>query len=107
MQGIIHAVLVEWHSEPLTASRQAGELVARHLVPLPFVQSAECGGSVSPEGLEDGFEWGLVIRFASRDGLEAYLPHPEHLVVGEFLRTRAKRLVVFDLPMSASDSIEA
>ncbi|MFI5959011.1 Dabb family protein [Cryptosporangium sp. NPDC051539] len=107
VQGIIHVVLVEWHSDALAVSRQASELVDRHLVPLPLAQGVESGGSVSSEGLENGFEWALVIRFENRGALEAYLPHPEHLVVAEFLRAKAKRLVVFDLPMSARDSTVA
>lgn len=95
---IVHIVLIEWRADPDTASREASGLVERHLVPLPFVLDVRSGGSVSTEGLENGFEWALVIRFANRDALEAYLPHPEHLVVAEYLGAHAGRLVVFDLP---------
>ncbi|GAA0268472.1 Dabb family protein [Cryptosporangium japonicum] len=95
---IIHLVLVEWRAGMPAASAEANTLVQRHLAPLPFVRETRSGASVSPEGLENGFEWALVIRFPNRDALETYLPHPEHLVVAEYLRAHAGRVVVFDLP---------
>ncbi|EXG81963.1 Dabb family protein [Cryptosporangium arvum] len=100
-EEIVHIVLVEWRAGSIGVSEEANRLVDRHLGPLPFVLDVRSGASVSTEGLENGFEWALVIRFADRAGLEAYLPHPEHRVVAEFLGARAGRLVVFDLPNRA------
>jgi hypothetical protein len=98
MAEIVHVVLVEWSADaPPDVAAQADGLVRQHLVALPGVRTVDSGPSVSGEGLEAGFAWALVIRFADRASLDAYLPHPEHQVVGRFLQDSSARLVVFDL----------
>ena len=98
MTQLVHVVLVDWaETAPADVAEEATALVDRHLRPLPGIVSLERGGSVSGEGLESGFEWALVIRFADEEALAAYLPHPEHQVVGRFLQEHSARLVVFDL----------
>jgi hypothetical protein len=95
---IVHVVLVEWAADaPSDVAEQAEAAVDRNLPPLPGVLRVDRGGSVSGEGLEDGFDWALVIRFASEQALADYLPHPDHQVVGAFLQAASRRLVVFDL----------
>jgi hypothetical protein len=96
MSEIVHVVLVEWRDGADPAAADA--LVDRHLVPLPGVLTVDRGRSVSTEGLESGFDWALVIRFADEGALAAYLPHPDHVVVGQHLQANSSRLVVFDLP---------
>lgn len=99
VSGIIHIVLITWRPAPrATAGADAEALVDRHLPGIPGVLQVDRGVSVSPEGLEGGFDWALVVRFEDEAALRAYLPHPEHQVVGAFLREHADRLVVFDLP---------
>ena len=95
MSQIVHVVLIEWHAGADPAAAEA--LVDRNLRPLPGVLTLERGPSVSTEGLESGFDWALVIRFADEDALAAYLPHPDHVVVGRHLQEHAARLVVFDV----------
>jgi hypothetical protein len=95
MSEIVHVVLVEWREGVDPA--EADALVDRHLAPLPGLRSIARGPSVSTEGLEDGFDWALVIRFADQEALAAYLPHPEHVIVGQHLQASSTRLVVFDL----------
>ena len=97
MSEVVHVVLVEWREDAEDAEAQADRLVERHLVPLPGVLTVEHGPSVSTEGLESGFAWALVIRFADGQALAAYLPHPEHVVVGSHLQRHAARIVVFDV----------
>jgi hypothetical protein len=98
MAQLVHVVLVDWaETAPADVAAAATALVDRHLTPLPGIVSLDRGGSVSGEGLESGFEWALVIRFADERALADYLPHPEHQVVGGFLQEHAARLVVFDL----------
>jgi hypothetical protein len=97
MTQVVHVVLVEWASPEGDAAARAGELVDRLLRPLPGVVSLDRGPSISGEGLEDGFDWALVIRFADEQALENYLPHPDHVVVGTHLQRSSARLVVFDL----------
>jgi hypothetical protein len=44
-----------------------------------------------------GFEIGLVVRFADRAALEAYLPHPAHRAcVAEFIHPIRKNTIVVD-----------
>ncbi|MBW4040970.1 MAG: Dabb family protein [Acidobacteria bacterium] len=95
MSEIVHVVLVEWQDGADPAAADA--LVERHLVQLPGVHSVDHGPSISTEDLEAGFDWALVIRFADQGALAAYLPHPEHVVVGRYLAAHSARLVVFDL----------
>ena len=98
MSEIVHVVLVEWRAGVDAA--EADALVDRHLAPLPGVLTLDRGSSVSTEGLEGGFDWALVIRFASEEALAAYLPHPEHVIVGTHLQASSTRLVVLDLAAS-------
>lgn len=95
MSEIVHVVLVEWREGVDPAVADA--LVDRHLAPLPGVLTIDRGPSVSTEGLESGYDWALVIRFADAAALAAYLPHPEHVIVGQHLQGSSARLVVFDL----------
>jgi hypothetical protein len=97
MGQVMHVVLVEWTAENGDAAAEAEALVDANLVPLPGVLTVDRGPSISGEGLEDGFDWALVIRFGSEEALAAYLPHPDHVVVGAHLQANAARLVVFDL----------
>jgi len=97
MGQVVHVVLVEWADAQEDAAGEAERLVDANLRPLPGVLAVDRGPSVSGEGLEDGFDWALVIRFASEQALADYLPHPDHVVVGSHLRAHSARLVVFDL----------
>jgi hypothetical protein len=98
MTQLVHVVLVDWSAEgaddPATT---ATGLVDRHLAGLPGIVTLDRGPSVSGEGLENGFDWALVIRFESEQALADYLSHPDHQVVGGYLQAHAARLVVFDL----------
>lgn len=97
MTAVVHVVLVEWSAADGGGPARAGELVDRYLRPLPGIVSLDRGPSVSGEGLEDGFDWALVIRFTDEQALADYLPHPDHVIVGTFLQEHSARLVVFDL----------
>ena len=98
MSRVVHVVLVAWREEVRgEAHAEADALAERHLRALPGVLALDHGPSVSGEGLEDGFDWALVIRFESEEALAAYLPHPEHRIVGAHLRAHSARLVVFDV----------
>lgn len=61
---IVHVVLVEWADDaPADVSEQASRLSTEHLTGIDGVLSVSSGGSVSPEQLEAGFTWMLVVRF--------------------------------------------
>jgi len=97
---VTHVVLVEWAHE--IDSAELSRLVATHLPRIAGVRAVDEGRSVSPEGLEGGFDWGMVVSFADETARDGYLEHPEHAVVGAFLREHSRRIVVFDLLESGS-----
>lgn len=98
MPQVTHVVLVEWSGASRAAEAEA--LVDAHLPHVPGVLRIDRGGSISGEGLEGGFDWLLVVRFADEPALAAYLPHPEHRPVAAFLGAHAARIVVFDTAAS-------
>ncbi|MDM7892857.1 Dabb family protein [Curtobacterium caseinilyticum] len=91
-----HVVLVAWDGDGEHAGR-ADALCREHLPHIDGVESVRSGASVSTEGLEDGFDWMLVVRFRDRSALEAYLPHPEHRPVADHIGASSSRVVVFDV----------
>ncbi|MBT2502436.1 Dabb family protein [Curtobacterium sp. ISL-83] len=96
MSGTTHVVLVQWRDGADRADA-ADAVVRQHLPLIEGVESVRSGRSVSTEGLEDGFDWMLVVRFRDRAALEAYLPHPEHQPVATFIGDAGARVVVFDI----------
>jgi hypothetical protein len=100
MTEIVHVVLVEWAEPTRTAAADAEALVDQHLGSIPGVIEVQRGAAVRSEGLEDGLQWGLYVRFDSRASLDAYGPHPDHIPVADFLTSHARRLIVFDLAAS-------
>lgn len=104
MAGITHVVLVAWNGDGDELSRRASELVDAHLPGIAGIAGVERGTSVSTEGLEGDVDWGLVVRFDSREQALAYLPHPEHQPVADFIGTNAARVTVFDIAASNSGS---
>ncbi|PZE62824.1 Dabb family protein [Curtobacterium sp. MCPF17_047] len=97
MTEILHVVLVDWDGEDGTAPERASALVAEHLPTIDGVVSVASGPSVSPEGLEGGFDWALVVRFRDAAARDAYLPHPAHQPVADHIGARSARVVVFDV----------
>lgn len=104
MSAIAHVVLVGWRDEGArdALSARADGLVDEHLRGIPGVTAIDRGTSVSPEGLEGGHDWGMVVRFATADDRDAYLPDPSHVVVGDFLVSNAARVTVFDIATTAA-----
>ena len=98
MAGITHVVLAAWNGDRDALSRRADELVDAHLLGILGVLGIDRGTSVSTEGLEGDIDWGMVVRFATREDALAYLPHPEHQPVADFIGANASRVIVFDLP---------
>lgn len=96
VSGVTHVVLVQWQ-DGAGHSAQADALSQQHLPRIDGVHSVVSGTSISTERLEGGFDWMLTVRFRDRDALAAYLPHPEHRPVAEFIRDGSARVVVFDV----------
>ncbi|MCV2395639.1 Dabb family protein [Actinotalea sp. M2MS4P-6] len=96
--SVMHMVLVEWAlGSPEGVGDEASRLVDTQLRHLDGVLSIHRGPSVSIEGLEGRTDWAMAILFAGPESVEAYLPHPDHRVVADFLGAHAATVTVFDV----------
>ncbi len=99
MPQVIHVVLVRWRDDLDDEARERARIAARDMVGrVPGIVRLDEGPSVSPEGLEQGFEWGLVVTFEDEAARDGYLPHPVHRVLGDQIGAGADKVVVFDIP---------
>ena len=64
---------------------------------IPGVRSIVWGPNVSPEGLGQGYDIGVVMEFETTAVLDAYLPHPEHQAIVPHVHAVAERVLVFDI----------
>lgn len=98
MSAVLHVVLLQWAPDADDAAREAVRAGVRGLATaVPGIRSLEEGPSVSPEGLEQGNDYGFVVTFEDAAARDAYLPHPEHLVVADAIGRAAARVTVFDV----------
>ena len=98
MTAVLHVVLVRWRADTGDAAREGVRSGVRGLATaVPGIIDLEEGPSVSPEGLEQGNDYGFVVTFDDAAARDAYLPHPAHVVVGEAIGRAAERVTVFDL----------
>ena len=56
----------------------------------------EWGTSENIEPLNDGFTHCFLVTFEDRKGLEAYLPHEDHLAFVNLLKPKLEKVFVFD-----------
>ena len=66
---------------------------------IPGVQEVRVGEVLSSERgiVDDSFDVGILMSFASREEMEAYLAHPRHkAAVRELLQPLASRILVYD-----------
>jgi len=93
-----HVVLVSWRDgEAEEAEAAIRPLVADFPQSIPGVVDVVQGRSTSPEGKEEGYDYALIITFASPAARDAYLPHPAHQPVAEGIGEHADKVVVFDV----------
>jgi len=64
---------------------------------VPGIVELSHGPSVSTEHLEQGYTYGLHVRFADAAARDAYLPHPAHRPLSDLITTYADAVLVFDL----------
>jgi hypothetical protein len=57
----------------------------------------EYGEYNSTEGLNEDFTHGFVMTFDTLESRDAYLPHPVHETVKEFVVPKLERVIVFDI----------
>jgi hypothetical protein len=98
MTSVVHIVLVAWR-EGLSAEviERVREAAQNCVGAIDGIDGLQEGPSVSPEGKEEGFDWGLVITFADDAARDAYLPHPVHRVLADQIGANAERVVVYDI----------
>ncbi len=66
---------------------------------IPGLLDFHFGPYESDEGLNEGYTHGFIMTFDSADSRDAYLPHPKHEEVKDFVVPKLKRVVVFDFVM--------
>lgn len=102
-EQIIHVVLVRWSATaPPDVVERFDRAVRNVRETIPGVVEVSHGPSVSVEGLERGYDYGLYVRFVDAAARDGYLPHPAHQPLAELITTSADTFVVFDLPASRS-----
>ena len=63
---------------------------------VPGLLDMEYGHYQSDEGLDQGFTHGFIMTFDSLESRDAYLPHPVHEEVKEYVVPNLKEVIVFD-----------
>lgn len=95
---VVHVVLTRWKRDAPSDALESMRALARQFPDtVPGVLNVAEGPSSSPEGLEAGFTWGLVITFTDALARDTYLTHPAHLPVADVIGRFAEHLVVFDI----------
>ena len=96
--SVVHVVLVRWKPEvDLATLERLTELASKFPDTVPGVLAVHCGPNTSPEGLAGGFEWALIVSFASSSARDDYLPHPAHQPVAQLISRFAEQVIVFDV----------
>ena len=98
MASVSHVVLVSWKSGRQAQAEELVQPAIRNFVhTIPNVLSVVEGHSSSPEGLENGYDYGFVVTFATAEARNAYLTHPSHRPVAATIGDAAAQIVVFDI----------
>jgi hypothetical protein len=98
LSTVCHVVLVSWKSGTAATAEELVRPAARAFIDtIPGVLAVTEGHSTSPEGLENGYDYGLVVTFDSASARDVYLDHPAHRPVAEAIGAAAEKIVVFDL----------
>ncbi|MBX4927798.1 Dabb family protein [Rhizobium binae] len=101
---ILHCVFLRLKAAMTNDEKQAlfDAIVALKQV-VPGIVDIKYGPNVSPEGLHGGFVDGFAVTFDSAEARDAYLVHPDHVVVGERIVSSTDGglagILVFDLKL--------
>jgi len=66
---------------------------------VPGLLDFHWGANVAPVERRDGFTHGFSMDFADRASLDAYAPHPQHVIAAARVRATFERVVVFDFAL--------
>jgi hypothetical protein len=98
MAPITHIVLVAWKvGQQAQAEATIRSSIRGFSGTIPGVQSVVEGHSSSPEGLDEGFDYGFVVSLVNARARDAYLDDPRHRPVAEVINAAASRIAVFDI----------
>lgn len=96
--AITHVVLVCWREDASASTLdELSRIVDKFVTHIPGVLQVAHGDSVSPEGLEGGFQWALVVTFADLAARDGYLTHDAHAPASALIGEWSESLVVFDV----------
>ena len=94
---IIHTVLL--YPKPETSAEEIGTALA-HVQNLqrtiPGLLSVQAGPNLNSSN-NHGYTYGFVMRFASKEHLRDYAPHPAHRQVSDELVSISQSIIDFDL----------
>ena len=97
---IQHIVLLKLKAGTTDEQKQAlleGLIALQRENKIAGIKSVSGGDNNSPEGKTHGFDWGFVMTFVDGAARDAYLPHPEHVALGQMLlRPIADDVLVMD-----------
>ena len=83
---IVHIVLFQFKEENKKANIiQAKQMLENLMGAVPSLRSMDVGMNFSTE--ERAMDLSIITAFESKEDLEAYAVHPEHLKVVEFIKT--------------------
>jgi hypothetical protein len=95
---LVHTVLIQTRADaPESALIELTELVRALAASVAGPDTCAVGPNVTEEPLDQGFDFGFVIRFPNRAALDAYHVNPAHFPVSLAIRDLAQKVLVFDL----------
>ena len=95
---VTHVVLVSWKSGVGSGVEESIRSAIRGLGDtIPGIVSLVEGHSSSPEGLENGHDYGFVVTFDDAQARDSYVTDARHRVVANAIGESAQRIVVFDI----------
>jgi hypothetical protein len=95
--AITHVVLIQWKTDDPVRRDAVRTAISTLPEQIPEIRELRAGESNSPEGLEQGFEYGFVMSFDTPEDRDTYLFHPAHLPVADLIGRSAERVLVFDV----------
>lgn len=95
---IVHAVFLLPKPETTHEELQHAMELAKALQhKIPGIIDVQAGKNINVNN--QGYTYGMLLRFEDEEALKAYFPHPEHRAVGAELRRISVNLMNFDLPL--------
>lgn len=95
---IQHVVLFNLQDETSPETLEEIKAFTALLSEIEVVKDFQFGTNSSPEGLDKGFNYSLIMKFNSAfDRDSVYLPHPKHLQFVERIGEHITDVIVFDL----------